>query len=201
MLFVGHLRPSFHGFFEVLSTFRNARMRIVFPRIARAAALAFRPNVPIALITLITIGVTFGCSKPKPDVQYREPVSVRLSVGSGRPQLEMALALTPGHGEPPPTAIADALFRIASECPEIDSLAKSEGFVRLRLKVHAGALHLAPPSPSDPAVDPLATCAGKAIENAAFSAKGNPSGDSDFDAMAEIRAAVASNETTKGNKE
>ncbi len=156
-------------------------MPMLSPYVTRAAffALAF------------TFSST-GCSKSKPDVQYGDPVSVRLQVGVGRPELEMALALASGHGEPQPTATADALVRIARGCPEVDSLAKSGNVLRFRLKVREDALH-----PAETPSDVLTACAAKAVEGSPFTGKG----PGELDALAEIRAAASKDPTNQGAKE
>ena len=139
--------------------------------------------------------ISVACSKPNTDVQYGEPISVRLSVGSGRPEMEMALAVAGGHSQPPPNVIADALVRIAKACPEVDSLAKSEEVIRLRLKVRDAVLHSteSSSSPRAPEGSPIA-CAAKAIDGSPFPGKS----DSEFDALAEIRAAASKEATAKG---
>jgi len=151
------------------------------------------PYVPRA--AFIALALTFSstaCSKSKPDVQYGDPVSVRLQVGVGRPELEMALALAVGHGEPLPTSTADALVRIARACPEVDSLAKNGNVLRFRMKVREEVLHAAE-TPSDA----LTACAAKAVEGSPFTGKG----PGEVDALAEIRAAASKDPTNKGAKE
>ncbi|WP_394833678.1 hypothetical protein LVJ94_44945 [Pendulispora rubella] len=99
----------------------------------------------------------------------------------------MAFAVTGGH-QVSPAPVADALVRIAKACPELDSLAKTDGYLRLRLKVQSNALH-----PAETPSEPLASCAAKAVEGAPIPG----AGDTGF-AMADIRAATSKD---KGAKE
>jgi hypothetical protein len=103
--------------------------------------------------------VLFGCSKDPSELG--SPIGVRLE-GQGTRDLEMAVALTKGEGEPAPSQVGEALAAARRACPELSTLGRSGELVRVAMEVKRGRLR-APPAPPSEA---LAACVVHSVEGA-----------------------------------
>jgi hypothetical protein len=122
--------------------------------------------------------VLFGCSKNQ--AELGNPVGVRLE-GQGARDLEMAVALTRGQGEPAPSQVGAALAAVRKACPELSTLGRGGELVRVAMEVKGGRLR----APAAAPPEALAACVVHSVDGASM----GPAGADGVIALVEVREA------------
>jgi hypothetical protein len=132
-------------------------------------------------VTLMCALLLASCSRQSGSPVLGNPVGVRLEGNGSQRDLEMAVALTGGQGDPTPGQVGAALAAARKACPGLSELDASGELIRIALPIRDGKLR-APPAPP---VEALAACVAQGMGGAAM----GPAAADGVDAVVELRVA------------